>query len=198
MRSSPGAAPIRLLAALGGLILFTAACSSSGAASSSPGARPSTAPAATTVAASATAAASVATASQGAVEAYVVSIANGAVGAYLTGEAGKTLYTFKADSANTSACTDACATKWPPFIIAAGDTLKPDAGVTGALTTFARPDGTLQVAVAGAPLYYYAGDSTAGDTTGQGIGGKWFVASPSGTAPDSATPSAKASGRYGY
>ena len=50
--------------------------------------------------------------------------------------------------------------------------------MTGALTTFARPDGSMQVAYKGAPLYYYAGDSAAGDTNGQGVGGNWFVAAP--------------------
>jgi predicted lipoprotein with Yx(FWY)xxD motif len=28
----------------------------------------------------------------------------------------------------------------------------------------------------GMPLYYYAADSAAGDTKGQGVGGVWFVA----------------------
>ena len=102
----------------------------------------------------------------------------------ITGEDGKTLYTFAADTANTSACTDACAAKWPPFTVESDDTLTPGAGVTGALTTFARPDGKMQVAINGRPLYYYAADTKAGDTTGQGVGGKWFVATPTGvTAP---------------
>jgi hypothetical protein len=43
------------------------------------------------------------------------------------------------------------------------------------------------------PLYYYAKDAKAGDTTGQGVGGKWFVASPTGAAP---APSG--GGRYSY
>jgi predicted lipoprotein with Yx(FWY)xxD motif len=67
--------------------------------------------------------------------------------------------------------------------------------VTGSLTTFARPDGTTQVAYNGSPLYYYAADTKAGDTTGQGVGGKWFIASPTGTGPGAAPSS---SGRYGY
>jgi hypothetical protein len=63
--------------------------------------------------------------------------------------------------------------------------------VTGALTTFARPDGKMQVAINGRPLYYFAADSKAGDTTGQGFAGKWFVATPTGvTAPPAASPAA--------
>lgn len=50
--------------------------------------------------------------------------------------------------------------------------------VTGALTTFAREDGTLQVAYNGMPLYYFANDAVAGETNGQGIGGFWFIAQP--------------------
>ena len=30
------------------------------------------------------------------------------------------------------------------------------------------------------PLYYFAKDAKAGDTNGQGLNGKWFVASPTG------------------
>ena len=36
----------------------------------------------------------------------------------------------------------------------------------------------MQVAINGSPLYYFAKDAKAGDTNGQGVGGKWFVASP--------------------
>jgi predicted lipoprotein with Yx(FWY)xxD motif len=165
---------IRVLAALGGVALALAACSSSGASSA-----PSAAAASPAAAASAAAGG----------ETYAVAVANGAVGAFLTGEDGKTLYVFTPDSKDTTTCVDACATKWPPFTISASDTLKPDSGVTGTLATFARPDGKLQVTVNGRPLYYYAGDAKAGDTTGEGVGGKWFVATPDGSLP-SAAPSA--------
>ena len=50
--------------------------------------------------------------------------------------------------------------------------------MSGKLTTFARPDGTMQVAYNGAPIYYFSGDAKAGETNGQGAGGKWFVAAP--------------------
>ena len=98
--------------------------------------------------------------------------------ARLTGEDGKTLYVFKKDGPGVSACSGDCATNWPPFTIAANDTLAPGAGVTGALATFKRDDGTMQVTYNGAPLYYFAADKAAGDTNGQGIGGNWFVAAP--------------------
>jgi predicted lipoprotein with Yx(FWY)xxD motif len=180
---------IRALAALGGVILFVAACSSTGA---------STAPSAAAVPSSAPSAAASAAGSGGAGAAIAVAMANGTVGAYLTGKDGKTLYVFTPDSANTSTCTGTCAQTWPPFTVSASDTFAPGAGVTGALTTFARPDGTMQVAINGFPLYYYSGDSKAGDTTGQGKFGKWFVASPTGAAPAaSAAPSSSSGGGYG-
>jgi len=179
MRSTQTRSRIHLLAALAalaGLIIVVTACSTSGGASSAPTIKPSTSAAA-----------------QGGGTAHAVAVANGAVGAYLTGENGMTLYIFTPDSADKSTCTDACAAKWPPFTVAAADTLKPDAGVTAKLSTFARPDGTLQVTLNGAPLYYFAADTKAGETNGQGVGGKWYVASPTGAA---ASPSG--GGKYGY
>ena len=117
-------------------------------------------------------------ASAGAAGATAIAVGNGAVGAFMTGADGMTLYIFKKDSAGTSACEGDCATNWPPLIAVGGALPAAGDGVTGALTTFARPDGSMQVAYKGAPLYYYAGDSAAGDTNGQGIGGNWFVATP--------------------
>ena len=172
MRSTQTEPQIRLLAALCGLILVVAACSTSGGASVKP---------------------STAAASQGSGTAHVVAVANGTVGAYLTGKDGMTLYIFTPDSADKSTCVDTCATTWPPFTVAAADALTPDAGVAGKLSTFARPDGTLQVSLNRAPLYYYAADTKAGETNGQGVGGKWFVAPPARAA---ASPAA--SGRSGY
>jgi predicted lipoprotein with Yx(FWY)xxD motif len=180
MRHSTDTRPIRIAATFGAVLLLVTACSSSSGASSAPSVVPSAAPSA-----------AASTASGG--ETYTVTVATGAVGSYLAGEDGKTLYTFTPDSANTSTCTDACAAKWPPFTVSADDTLKAGDGVTGALTTFARPDGKMQVAYDGRPLYYFAADSKAGDTTGQGVGGKWYVATPSGAA---ASPSGYTKGSY--
>ena len=111
-------------------------------------------------------------------ETYEVKVATGAPGRFLTGEDGKTLYTFKNDTAGKSTCTADCATAWPPFTVESKDQLKAGSGVTGALDVIARDDGTMQVTYKGAPLYYYSGDKKAGDTNGQGLLGKWFVANP--------------------
>lgn len=43
-----------------------------------------------------------------------------------------------------------------------------------------RPDGKWQVTLAGWPLYRYAKDQSPGDTEGQGVGGTWYAAAPTG------------------
>jgi len=116
-----------------------------------------------------------------AASAYEVKVAQGGVGAYLTGEDGKALYIRTTDKAGTSTCTGACAGNWPPFTLDAGETVKAGTGVTGTIATITRPDGSTQVSINGLPLYYFSGDSAAGQTNGQGFGGVWYLASPAGT-----------------
>jgi predicted lipoprotein with Yx(FWY)xxD motif len=178
MRTSPRRSSISLLAAAGVLALVAAACSASTTGGS---------PAASAAAPTAAAASAASSGAAGSV--YEVDVATGPVGKFLTGEDGKTLYVFTADSANKATCTGTCATNWPAFTLDTGESVKAGAGVTGALTTFANTDGKMQVAINGLPLYYFAKDAKAGDTNGQGIGGKWFVADPAGMAP-SAAPAA--------
>ena len=48
------------------------------------------------------------------------------------------------------------------------------------LTTVDRTDGTKQVKYGDWPLYYFAGDSKAGDTNGQGVATKWYVVDATG------------------
>ncbi len=115
------------------------------------------------------------------------------LGAYLTGPNGLALYVKTTDTANTSTCTGDCLTNWPALTVAAGQTPVAGTGVTGALGTFTRPEGSTQVTYNGLPLYYWVSDTKAGDTTGQGIGG-FVVASVSGT-PAAPSPSA---GKYNY
>jgi predicted lipoprotein with Yx(FWY)xxD motif len=110
---------------------------------------------------------------------YEIDVAQSAsLGAYLTGEDGKTLYTYKPDTATASNCNGTCAQNWPPFILEANEQATRGAGVAGALATITRADGTAQVTYAGHPVYYYGGDAAAGDTNGEGIGGVWHVVKP--------------------
>jgi predicted lipoprotein with Yx(FWY)xxD motif len=134
---------------------------------------------------------------------YTVAVhEGGAMGAWLTGKDGKSLYMLTKDSPGKSTCTGGCATNWPPFTLGAGETVVAGAGVTGSLSTIKRDDGTDQVAINGLPLYYFSGDSGAGQSNGEGFNGVWFLASPSGTtvgAGGSPAASPKSSGGYkGY
>ena len=85
---------------------------------------------------------------------------------------GKPLYTFANDrTAGKSACNNACATAWPPLASAAG------AADDGDWTVITRDDGSKQWAYKGKPLYAFAKDSKAGDTTGDGfLQGAWHIA----------------------
>lgn len=104
---------------------------------------------------------------------FIKTKSSSTLGAYLTDPKGMTLYIFTKDAPNVSNCNDGCATTWPPYLAPSnGGTLPAD------ITVFKRNEGTWQYAWAGKPLYYYAGDKAPGDTTGQGIGGIWFVAKP--------------------
>lgn len=102
-------------------------------------------------------------------------------GAVVTGAGGMSLYVFTNDSAGKSSCSGDCAGTWPPLTVANASAVVPGSGVTGTLGTISRDDGTLQVTLGGSPVYYYSGDSAAGDTKGQGLFNKWYLASPAGT-----------------
>lgn len=120
-----------------------------------------------------------------------------ALGAYLTGLNGMTLYILTTDTPDTSSCTGTCATNWPPLTVAPGATITGPSGATAAFATSARSDGTMQVTYNHWPLYYYAGDSAAGDAKGQGKNGTWFVAPLSGSLASTA-PAASSSASSGY
>ena len=127
-----------------------------------------------------------------------VSVADTGLGKILVDSQGKTLYLFEKDSGTTSTCSGGCATIWPP-LRASG---KPTAG-TGAkaslIGTTPRSDGKPQVTYNGHPVYEYQADSSAGDTTGQGIdafGARWYVLSPSGD--EITTASSSSGGGNGY
>ncbi|KUM33720.1 COG4315 family predicted lipoprotein [Arthrobacter sp. EPSL27] len=87
-------------------------------------------------------------------------------------------YTKDVKDSGTSACTGGCLDAWPP-VLAAADTPTVD-GVTGTVGTIATPDGKKQLTINGMPVYYYAKDLAAGDITGQGVGGVWYLVAPSG------------------
>jgi predicted lipoprotein with Yx(FWY)xxD motif len=161
-------------------LIGVAACSNGGAAgTASPSAAPSVAASPSSAPSGSAAPTDTAEPSESSTE-IEIKVATGTVGSFLTGADGMTLYTFTADTKDSgkSACNGDCATNWPPLTVASADELKAGDGVNGALTTITRDDGKLQAAYNGMPLYYYAADTKAGDTNGDGVGGKWFVAKP--------------------
>jgi predicted lipoprotein with Yx(FWY)xxD motif len=96
-----------------------------------------------------------------------------AKGATLTDDKGMTLYTFDKDSGGKSACNGPCATNWPVVKAEASD--QP----AGDYTIITRDDGSKQWAYKGKPLYTFAKDQKAGDTTGDGFAnGVWHLAQP--------------------
>ena len=112
-----------------------------------------------------------------------------ALGTFLTDPQGMTLYLYTKDTvAGESTCYDRCAEAWPPFT--ADEPLALPNGVPGELTTISRTDGTTQVAYNGIPLYYWVNDKQPGETTGQGVGGVWFVVAPGAAFGAAATPAA--------
>jgi predicted lipoprotein with Yx(FWY)xxD motif len=104
------------------------------------------------------------------------------LGKMLVGPTGRSLYLFLKDKKGKSTCYNACASAWPPLTTKG----KPTAGKgvnASLLTTVKRKDGTTEVVYNHHPLYYYAGDSKAGQVTGQGLtqfGAPWYVLNAKG------------------
>ncbi len=154
---------------------------------------------------SASASASASAASSGGGSLYQISLSHTSLGSVLTGADGKTLYLFTKDSGGKSACAGQCVSNWPPLTVPSGQTATAGTGVTGTLGTIARDDGSMQVTIAGHPLYRYAADKAAGDTNGEGVKDTWFAVKGSGDAVQagaSSSPAASSSAgsslNYGY
>ena len=132
-----------------------------------------------------------------------VSAASTSLGMILVDGSGRTLYLFEKDQPNQSACAGACAAAWP--VDQTSGTPKAGSGVTASmLGTIKRSDDTTQVTYNKHPLYYFQGDSGAGQHNGQGVdafGAKWFAVTPAGGAVSggaTATTPANGGGYGGY
>jgi predicted lipoprotein with Yx(FWY)xxD motif len=95
---------------------------------------------------------------------------NGAEQTSTAERTGFTLYTFDNDTADVSNCSGTCLTNWPALIAHAG------AVATAPYSLVQRASGELQWALNGMPLYFFAGDTQAGQTNGEAVGNNWFVA----------------------
>jgi predicted lipoprotein with Yx(FWY)xxD motif len=128
----------------------------------------------------------------------VIKGTSGTTGAFLADGSGRTVYLWVKDGKNMSACSGACAGAWPP-VTASGTVTASGSAKASDLGTITRSDGTRQVTYDGHALYYFSGDSAAGQVSGQGsdgFGAKWWLVSPAGTQITSAD-SASSSGSGG-
>lgn len=124
-------------------------------------------------------------------------VANAKFGKMLVGPNGRTLYRYTVDSKGVNRCTKVavCAKYWPQLLVKAG--VKPTAGtgVTKSLLgTIKAAHGKAQVTYAGFPLYYFAGDKTAGATSGQGFESQWYVVNTRGALVKHAVSSSSSGG----
>jgi predicted lipoprotein with Yx(FWY)xxD motif len=127
---------------------------------------------------------STSTASSSPRPAPVVSTKTSSLGTFLVDAKGRALYLWDADHGSMSACSGACAQAWPPLTTATTPKAS-GAAKASLLGTTKRPDGSREVTYAGHPLYYFAGDTMPGQTSGQGsdgFGSPWWVVSPGGQA----------------
>ncbi len=101
---------------------------------------------------------------------------NAEYGSILTDADGNTLYFFSMDADGSSSCTGGCLDNWPVFY---QPSAAPDAGLDAAdFDVIDRGAGIMQTTYKGWPLYYFANDNAPGETNGEGVGDKWFVAKP--------------------
>lgn len=137
--------------------------------------------------------------SGGSAAATVIATQAGSGGTFLTDGSGRAVYLWVKDGMNKSTCIGACTSAWPP-VMAKGKLTASGGAKASDLSTIARPGGGKQVTYDGHALYYFAGDSGSGSTSGQGsdsFGAKWWLVGPTGsqiTAADSATGSASSGG----
>src|ERR1700712_3601007 len=158
-----------LTAGAAAALLALAACSSGGGAGTGYGAPASSSPSSSS--------SSGAAASGGA----VLKTGSTTLGTVVVDGKGRTAYVFDKDTATSgkSVCSGACAAQWPAIEATSGHPTV--TGVSGTLGTITGVDGKKQVTLDGRPLYTFAQDTSAGDVTGQGFAGIWWVVGPDGT-----------------
>ncbi|MEP2026956.1 hypothetical protein, partial [Reichenbachiella sp.] len=106
------------------------------------------------------------------------------LGDVLTDANGMILYVFAKDVAGSSSCLEGCLDSWPIFYTEEAEI---GSGLESAdFGVITHTNGSMQTTYKGWPLYYYApaGDGeveAANSTSGEAVGGVWFVAKPNYT-----------------
>ena len=106
-----------------------------------------------------------------------LSVAISRYGKIIVDGSGRALYLFDIERDHRPLCNDACAVAWPPFLAPGAAASSPELD-RALIATAVRNDGSSQVAYNGHPLYYYAGDHSAGEIKCQAViefGGGWYV-----------------------
>ena len=104
---------------------------------------------------------------------------NSQVGNHIVDKDGRSLYFFSNDANSLSNCTGGCLATWPTFLADSANTTYSDGLAASDFKTITTTSGGKQTTYKGWPLYYYTPGGiaeAAGQTTGEGIGGIWFVA----------------------
>lgn len=103
---------------------------------------------------------------------------NGTSETILTNSQGLTLYYRTSDVPPSTVCSGGCAGAWPPLVVSGSGAPTSPASLSGKLTVVTDANGK-QVEYNGHPLYTYSRDTGPGQTTGEGVGGVWYVCTPS-------------------
>jgi len=107
------------------------------------------------------------------------------LGKVIVDSKGMTLYDFHKDKGTTSSCYGECAVAWPP-LLTSGEPKAMAGAEQSLLGTTKRKDGTVQVTYAGHPVYGFVEDSKPGETNGNdfnGFGASWYALLPNGEEP---------------
>jgi predicted lipoprotein with Yx(FWY)xxD motif len=135
----------------------------------------------------------------------VVETRDTGLGQILVDTQGRTLYLFAKDTGAASTCDGSCASYWPPVPVPVSGVPHAAGGAAAAsIGVITGSGGSRQLSYAGHPLYYFVGDSKAGQTRGQALdqfGAKWFVLNSAGAAvlnAPSSTGNGGTGGGYGY
>ena len=107
-----------------------------------------------------------------------VSMRSTTLGSVLVDSRGHTLYVFDLDHGTKSACTGACTASWHAFLTSTKPVALHGVGASR-LGMAKRASGKSQVTFMGHPLYFYVGDTKAGNVRGASIA-HWAAFSPTG------------------
>ena len=111
----------------------------------------------------------------------MVILATSALGEIVVDAEGRTLYGFTPDEAGGEpTCYDQCADNWPALTADDGFTVGQGLDQSEFSTVTRTDDAGDQIKFGVYPLYYFAGDSSSGQTNGQSVGGKWYVVGADG------------------